>query len=377
MDPMNNERRISGLLCVLVLLFMSTTGRASEKNWHSGAYLDLGYTGDFNDPENGIWRSKGTSFEVNEPRINMAMVYMRREATVHTRWGLELGLQGGVDTKPLALTEESDRVRNAEELKYLRAANASYLLGLGNGLSLTGGLFSAYIGHESFDAIHNPTYTRGYLTDNIPYFLVGLQAAYPLTDNLDLSLHAVTGYNYLENVNDVPGYGLQIAWAVSPEVTFTQNLYYGPDQSDTDLRYWRFFSDSILEWARGAFLLAAEFYAGTEKQADVAGNPTYNWMAGAVWAQWNVTGRWNLGFRPEFYSDPDGVISGSRQAIQAYTTTVKYNFFAAEPHRLVAGLEYRYDRSRGDEGGYYEGVNNRLVPETNFLILALMGSFDS
>ena len=373
--------RKSGWLCVMFLLIVSATGRAAERTasenvWRYGAYLDLGYTADFNDPENGIWRSKGTSFEVNEPRVNMATAYLRREATPRTRWGLELGLQGGVDTKPLAPSDEGDRVANAETLKYLRAANASYLFRIGKGLKLTGGLFSAYIAYESYHAIDNPNYTRGYLSDNVPYFLIGLQALYPVLDNLDLSLLVVNGYNYLENVNDVPSYGLQVAWAVSPEVTFKQNLYYGSDQADTDLQYWRFFADSIVEWVRGPFLLAAEFYAGTEKQADVAGNPTYEWMAGAVWARWDPTERWSVAFRPEFYSDPDGLISGSRQSIQAYTTTVKYSFLGVATHGLVASLEYRYDRSTGEGGGYYEGLDNRLVPETNFLILALTGSFD-
>ncbi len=382
MASMIKGRRISGLLCVLLLFSWSAAGWTAEstdsdKAWQYGAYLDLGYTGDFNDPENGIWRSKGTSFEVNESRVNMAMVYLQHAATDNSRWGVELGLQGGVDTKPLALTEESDRVRNAEELKHLRAINVSYLFGVGNGLIVTGGLFGAYIGYESYDAIPNPTYTRGYLTDNIPYFLIGLQAAYPLTDKLDLSLHVVTGYNYLESINDVPSYGVQVAWSISSEVTFKQNLYYGPDQGDTDIQYWRFFADTILEWGRGPYLVAAEFYAGTEKQADVAGYPTYNWVAGAVWTRWNATDRWSLAFRPEFYSDPDGLISGASQLIQAYTTTVKYSFFPEAAHKLVASLEYRYDRSTGDEGGYYEGINNRLVPDANFLIVALMGSFDS
>jgi hypothetical protein len=46
------------------------------RGWRFGSYLDLGYTENFNDPENGLWRSKGTTFRVDDPRVNMALGYL-------------------------------------------------------------------------------------------------------------------------------------------------------------------------------------------------------------------------------------------------------------------------------------------------------------
>jgi hypothetical protein len=378
---MQTRLRFPAIPLVILILSGPATVSASgdsapARAWFRGAYLDAGYTADFNDPENRTWRSKSTSYEVNDPRINMAMAYVRRDATLDTRWGLEFGLQAGVDTKLLAPPGDDDPVTNAEELKYLRAANASWMLGVGNGLRMTGGLFGAYIGYESIDAINNHNYTRGYLSDLGPYFLAGLQAAYPILDNLDLSLYAVTGYSYLQNLNNAPSYGAQVAWDVTAELSFTQNVYYGPDQADTDLQYWRFFSDTIVEWSRGPYVVAGELCAGTEKQAETPGTPRFNWVGGALWVRWNTTPRWSVAFRPEFYRDTDGLISGAAQTIQAYTTTVKYGFFADGPWRLVASAEYRYDRSTGAEGGFYKGPDNGLVPDTNLLILAVTGAVD-
>jgi hypothetical protein len=360
------------------MLGLAVPAGASGGVWKYGVYADVGYGADFNDPGNGIWRTKSTTFEVNDPRVNMAMAYVHRDATSETRWGVELGVQGGVDTKglvPEPPPASNDPVSNADFFRHLSVANASYLFNVGRGLTVTGGLFGAYIGYEPYHAMGNSNYTRGYISDYVPYFLTGIQASYPFTDAISLTFLAVTGFNYLANPNDVPSYGFQFKWGASSEISFTQNLYYGPDQNSTDVRYWRFFSDSILEWNRGPFLVAAAFDAGTEKRDDVTGHPTHSWMAGAVWARWGFSGPWSVAFRPEFYWDPDGVSTGAKQTIQAYTTTLEYRFSPLADNTLVASLEYRYDRSTGEEGGFYHGGDNALVPDRDLLLLALTWKF--
>ena len=240
---------------------------------------------------------------------------------------------------------------------------------------MTGGLIKGTPAWESFHAIDNPNYTRGYLTDNVPYFLVGLDAMYEVNDSLDFSFLLVTGYNYLASPNDVPMYGAQLNWQATSEIRFTQNILYGSEQADTALEFWRFFSDSILEWKRGPFLLAASFDFGTERQADQIGTPQNNWMSGAIWGQWQFAKPWSVAVRPEFYWDPDGLITGAEQFIQAYTATLKYEFSPLRFHTLQASLEYRYDHSDGPEGGFFEGSNNRLVPDQHLVLLAFMWSF--
>ena len=350
------------------------------RGWHFGSYVDLGYVYNFNQPANGLWRSKGTTFEVNNPRVNMFMGYVQKDATPQSRWGLELGAQGGIDTDNL-VTESpppaNKPIKGADTLRHFYRAKASYLFPVGNGLEVTAGLINSYIGYESYHAIQNSNYTRGYLSDNVPYFMFGVQASYPVNDNLTLNVFSINGYNYLANPNDQFSYGLQMVWEASPKLTFTQNLYYGPDQDNTDLQFWRFFSDSILEWKSDEFLLAFAYDVGTEKQAERVGDPQFVWMASAVWAKWHVAGPWSLVFRPEFYWDPQGLISGAEQLIQAYTTTLEYQLSFFTFNTGVAMLEYRYDRSTGSGGGFYKGADNRLVPNQHQILLGLMWAFDS
>ncbi|MGD8983516.1 MAG: outer membrane beta-barrel protein [Desulfobacteraceae bacterium] len=348
------------------------------RGWQYGSYVDVGYTVDFNDPENGLWRSKGTTFKVDDPQVNMAMAYLAKDAMPQSRWGMQFGLQTGVDTKKLVpepTPPSNVPISNADLYRHFARANASYLFPVRNGFRLTGGLINSYIAYESYYAMGNPNYTRGYITDNVPYFLFGVEGLYPLKDTLNLSLYAVNGWNYLANPNDHPSFGLQVKWEASPRIVFTQNLYYGPEQENTDLQFWRFFSDSILQWKKDPFLVAISFDVGTEKQAEPIGNPRHHWMAGALWAAWHMGGPWTLAFRPEFYYDPDGLITGAQQTIQAYTVTLKYEFSPIGSHKVVAAIEYRYDRSTGPEGGFFKGPDNILVPDQHVLIFALNWHF--
>lgn len=140
-------------------------------DWHAGAFLDVSYALNFNFPENHLWRSKSTTPRVNELAPNVAMGYVRKDATNASRWGLELGLQAGYDTNALVPSPNPGRdkpVDGADTLRHISRANVSYLAPIGNGLTITAGLFNSYIGYQSFYAINNLNYTRSYMADNAP-----------------------------------------------------------------------------------------------------------------------------------------------------------------------------------------------------------------
>ena len=354
------------------------TSEPETGNWHFGGYLDVGYTVNTNQPANGLWRSKFTTFKVDAPELNMAMGYVRKDETPQSRWGLEFGLQDGVDTEglvPAPPPEANQPMKNADRYRHIANANLTYLMPVGNGLGVTAGLFQGYPGYESYHASDNLNYTRSYLTDTVPYFLLGAKTAYSYSEKLDLNFFLVSGYNYLANPNDIPSLGFQMVWREPSEITFTQNMYYGSDQKNTDLEFWRFFSNSIFEWKRDPNTVAVSFDVGTEKQADSADSPRYQWLAGALWFGHHLGGPWNVALRPEVYWDKDGLITGAKQVIQAFTVTLKYRISPFTFGNLAASIEYHYDRSTGSEGGFYSGSDNRLVPDQHLLILALTCSF--
>lgn len=355
----------------------------ATSDWHYGGFLDLSYALDFNFPDTRRWRSKSTTPIVNEAALNMVAGYVRKDATVQSRWGLEFGLQDGNDADGLVPASTPGRdtpMSHADQLKHFSRANLSYLAPIGNGLTLTAGLFNSYIGYQSIYSRNNLNYTRSYMADNAPYFMFGVGATYPVNDRWQVGLYAINGYTYLSHSNNQPSYGSQIQWSPTSHVTVTQNLYYGPDQSNTAIDFWRFFSDSIVEWKHGPWTLAAAYDVGTENAAEQAGHPRTFWTAAAFYARWNVQGPWSVALRPEFYWDRNGRISGSEQLLKAMTTTLEYKWTHPWQTALLR-MEHRYDESTGSEGGFFARRDRLpdttgLAREQHLLLFSIVWAFD-
>lgn len=345
--------------------------------------MDASYAVNPNFPENHRWRSKGTTPRVNELTPNMVLGYVRKDATVQSRWGLELAGQAGYDTNALVpepVRRRDKPVDGADTLRHFSRANVSYLMPVGNGLKLTGGLINSYIGYESLYSKDNSNYTRSYMADNSPYLMFGLEGRYQVSEALNLGLYVINGFSYLSHPNNQPSYGTQAVWKPASRWTVTQNLYYGPDQSSTDPRFWRFFSDSIVEWKGEAVTLAGSYDIGTESAAERPGHPRTFWTAGALWARWNVSGPWSVAVRPEFYWDRNGRISGSEQLLKAVTATGEYKWTDAWQTMLLR-LEYRYDESTGAGSGFFTGgqVSPGVIGLTrpqHLAIASIVWSFD-
>lgn len=379
------------LALVLLLAPLTTTtsqaedATAKDSDWRYGAYLDLSYAADFNEPDNHRWRSKSTTTRMDLLAPNMAFGYVRKKATPSSRWGMELLGQAGYDTEglvPQPIPERQKPIDGADALRHIGQANVSYLAPVGQGLTLTAGLFKSYIGYQSFYAKNNLNYTRTYIADNSPYLLFGVGARYPVNEALTLGLYVVNGYSYLSQINDQPRYGTQLAWKPTSRLTVTQNILAGPEQANTGLQFWRFFSDSIVEWKHDRLTLALAYDIGTEEAAEQSAHPRTFWTGGALYAHWKLVGPWSVAVRPEFYWDRNGRLTGSDQLIKAITTTAEYRLLR-QTQEAVLRLEYRYDESTGPGGGFFSGRTvaptglPSLTPGQQLLLFSVIWSFDS
>lgn len=72
---------------------------APKPLWHYGTFLDGTYALDFNFPGNHLFRNRSTAPRVNEGDLNMAAVYIKKDVSELSRWGTELLVQGGEDSK--------------------------------------------------------------------------------------------------------------------------------------------------------------------------------------------------------------------------------------------------------------------------------------
>jgi hypothetical protein len=356
------------------------TAAPSEPQWQYGGFIDAAYLWDSNDPSNHLFRSRGTAYKVDEPILNMTAAYARKTAVESSRWGFEVTVQGGQDTRVFGFSATAPNLAGSDFLRHLGPTDVSYLAPVGNGLTLQAGIFSSFIGYDSLYAKDNLNYTRPWGADFTPYLMMGINASYPFSQKLTGTVFLVNDYFHLADPNSVPSSGGQLAYKASEHTTVKQTLLWGPHQSNTTLEYWRFLSDSIVEWKTDRITAAFEYHVGEEK-VTAPGTPRALWMAGQLPVHWVFNKHWSVTVHPEVYWDRDGRLTGFSQTVKANTTTLEYRI----PYRQAAAivrLEHRVDDSRGPGGGFFSdgqvqpGVVG-LKPTQHLLMLGVILTYDA
>lgn len=370
-------------------MYLSICGTAQQTNptvqpsssppWQYGAFVDAAYLLDFNHPANDLFRNRGTAYKVDEPVINMAGAYLRKSASQASRWGMELTVQAGQDSRIFGFSATAPNLPGASGLRHLGPTDVSYLLPVGNGLTVQGGIFSSFIGYDSLYAKDNFSYTRPWGADYTPYLMLGVNASYPLSTKLTGTTFVVNGYWHLGNANSVPSFGGQLAYKPTPHWTLKETALVGPHQSDTAFQFWRVLSDNIAEWKRDRTTLAFEYQLSTEQVA-ASGNLRAYWMSAQMPMHRALDKHWSLTLRPEIAWDSKGRWTGFPQTIKAVTSTVEYRVPYRQANAILR-LEYRFDDSHGSGGGFFRGREIApgvvgLTPTQHLLVFAAIFTFD-
>ena len=341
---------------------------------HYGGFIDFGYLYDPNSPSNMLFRNRATTPVVDQPNINMAAIYLKKDASEASRWGMEVNLQAGKDSEGFGFSAVAPNLPGSNWLRHLGPTDVSYLAPVGSGLTIQGGIFGSLIGYDGLYAKDNLSYTWPWGADYTPYLMMGINASYSFTKKLTGTFAVVNDYDHLADPNHVPSFVGQAAYKANDRVNLKETVIYGPHQSDTAVEYWRFLSDTIVERKTARVTTAFEYQIGQERVATV-NSPRALWMSAQAPLHWNVRGPWSLTVRPEIAWDRDGRWTGSPQRIEAITSTVEYRL----PYHwttTIVRLEHRYDHSTGKGGGFYQDDTAVLTPGQHLLALGVIFAFD-
>lgn len=349
-------------------------------SWTFGGFVDSAYLFAPNDPLNQVFRSRGTTWHVNDPFVNMAAAYVKKPPTDSSRFGTELLVQTGKDDEIFGFSATAPNLGGSDVLRHLGLANVSYLAPAGKGLTIQGGIFGSLIGYDSLWAKDNVAYTRPWGADFTPYLMLGVNASYPFTDRLTGTFYVVNGYWHLAHANNVPSTGVQLAFKATPELTVKNSTMYGPHQSDTSLAFWRAINDTIVERRHGPVVVALNGHFATEQVADRAGTRAW-WMSAQLPVRWNVRGPWSVTVRPEWARDTTGRWTLATQTVGAVTTSVEYKLSRPNGIGALLRAEHRFDRSTGAQGGFFSDHESRrgeiaLVPNQHIVLVAAILTFD-
>jgi len=232
---------------------------------------------------------------------------------------------------------------STDQLNYVEQAFLSLKPPKAKGFELDFGKFVTSAGAEVIEAKDNWNYSRSLLFVNaIPYWHFGVRTSLPVTKTETIGFQLVNGWN---NVSKNQG-GVTGAFTsafTKPKFAWTANYYVGPENSGTTNGIRNLFDTTLLLTPPGKINAYINFDYGANRDAVEAqgDNNLHSWdgVAGAIHAQANAKSA--LSGRFEYFNDPDGFQTGTKQHVEEFTATYEYKWVEG----LLARVEYRGDFS--------------------------------
>jgi hypothetical protein len=294
--------------------------------------------------------------------FNAAELSLKKDPSERYRLGYGVVVTAGLDSQKnhsLGIFRDRDDqgpfFRNTEKFD-LPEAYASFLVPVGNGLTLKAGKWATLIGYESYESPKNLNFSRDFLyTIGTPYTHTGALASYPFVKWLAVTLVFTNGWDAADNNNGYLRAIGQVAFTPTDRFSITTSFHVGPEQNRSQMHggvNHRWVVDTtILYTGIDKLTLAANFdFAGERNDPALVAlgtrtdnNARWGGIAGYVAYDWTKALRTVL--RAEYFSDPQGVRSsetitpGHNVDLVSLTATVEYKIWRG----LVGRLEYRHD----------------------------------
>jgi len=201
------------------------------------AYVDAYLNYDFNNPIDNTHIGSATIGRHKEFTLNLATIGIESyyKNTIGRIW-----LQTGSMTNLIQETDATTlRGRNTgtSNLKMIREAAAGYHFDLLNGLNAEMGIFSSFIGMDSYLTQENWSYQRSMIGDFVPAYFSGARLQLFPSWKFRTELWLVNGWQSYNSWNSAVGVGNANLWRPSENLQLTASLYLGKESRTSTYRF--------------------------------------------------------------------------------------------------------------------------------------------
>jgi len=168
--------------------------------------------------------------------FNMAEFSIKKDSSAKYWWGYGLVVTAGLDAQKnhsLGIFRgDNDTFPFRNTPKYdLQEAYFSFLIPIGDGLTVKGGKFVTLLGYEYIESSNNLNFSRGYLFSlAIPLTHTGGQLSYTFSEQFSVTAGVVLGWDNSRDNNDAVSYTGQFALTPIKDLTTNLNWIVGPEQ---------------------------------------------------------------------------------------------------------------------------------------------------
>ncbi len=255
---------------------------------------------------------------------------------------------------------------SASTLNLLMQGFVSLLVPVGAGLMVDAGKFVTHMGFETINAKDNANYSRSFLFAwAIPYYHIGVRAAYPLLEQLSIGASISNGWN-ASTAASGKTFGATLTYTPLRSLSFTANWIGGPGQPDSSNSPFRQIAEFISTVQIGEqFTVAADVLYGTERGY----GQRAEWKGAALYGRYTPADNSAISVRGEFYDDPSGFTTGFVQTLGEITVTYEHRVL----QNLFVRVEYRHDRSNAPVFDGSDGMETE--PRQNTISLSGIVTF--
>lgn len=329
--------------------------------------VDEYYEYNFNDPVGRVNALRAYDVLSNNISLNQADLVFERAPDVDAGrpFGLRLDLQYGQATDTLQGNPANEPRPPIYQNIY--QAYGTYVVPIGNGLTVDVGKFGSSIGIEGNYTKDQMNYSRSYWFDYLPFYHMGLRAAFKVNDKLTLNYWLVNGTNQAEATNGYKDELFGFTAAPNKNITWNVNYYVGQEHPDRivvsssgpipvqpGLTFQAItpapngklhIFDSYVNWQASpklTFALEGDYviereWANTVTALGQSSAPSHV-IGGAGYAKYQFSPKFAVAGRAEYLSDRGGLFSGITQTLKE--TTVSFDY------KLSGGFLMRYEWRR-------------------------------
>ena len=194
--------------------------------------VDEYYEYNFNDPVGRVNALRAYDVLSNNISLNQADLVFERAPDVDAGrpFGLRLDLQYGQATDTLQGNPANEPRPPIYQNIY--QAYGTYVVPIGNGLTVDVGKFGSSIGIEGNYTKDQMNYSRSYWFDYLPFYHMGVRAAYKVNDKLTLNYWLVNGTNQAEATNGYKDELFGFTATPNKNITWNVNYYLGQEHPD-------------------------------------------------------------------------------------------------------------------------------------------------
>ncbi len=319
---------IVAMLCFLIAPSAGQTQPDSTSPIAIGGFVDSYFSWNAASPASHQNRFRNFDLTADEFVLSEAQVDVQRAPAPI---GFHIALNTGTASDIIHAGSNST-------MNLLMQGFVSFVIPVGGGLTVDAGKFVTHMGYETISAKDNFNYSRSFLFAwAIPYYHLGLRAAYPLSGQLALGACVCNGWN-ATTTSGGKTFGGTLTYTPFTAFSLTANWIGGPGLYDSTHTAFRQIIEVVptLQLTE-AFAAAADFLYGVEQ---MPGHPMA-WKGVALYAQYRLAASSAISARGEIYGDPFGYTTGSIQTLGEITLTYEYKIM----RNLLMRLEYRHDRS--------------------------------